>query len=588
MIERLCLIPIAFLAAGCVGKAWPEADLILTNGTVYTLSWEDPDGEGIPAANAPYRDGTWNPDAEAIVLGNGTIIYVGEDDEALRYVGPETEVIDVRGATILPGAVESHGHVHELGEHHEQLDLTTVGTLETMIDLVAGRAAEVPVGEWIVGWGWDEGAWADNLPDWKVLSERVPDHPVVLKGRRGFGALGNRLAFDLTGISESTPDPDGGEIVRDSLGHFTGVLLNNALDILYDRIPERTLDQKKRILSYGLDELASSGYVAAHHAGVRSDYMPAYEALRLENDLPIRTHLMLAVVADNRPLIDTWLERGPTRDAGDMLQVRAVKAYYDASLGSRGARMLEDYSDMPGHRGVSGKEYGFDEEMVARLMEKGFQAGVHAIGDEGNRHVLDFYENVFTRSPVTRENRHRIEHAQVIHPDDFGRLRGLNVTASMEPGHAVEDSPWAEDRVGPERIKGAYAWRTLRRNGALLIFNADYSGTDHSLFYGLYCAITRQNRRGEPAGGWYPGERLTPEEATRAYTSWTARATLLEVETGTLEEGKWADITVMDIDPLNVDPDDARQLLRGEIYLTIVGGRIVHRNLPWEAPRAGG
>ena len=273
------------------------------------------------------------------------------------------------------------------------------------------------------------------MPNWDLLNERIPNHPVVLKGRRGFGAWGNKRAFAEVGITEDSANPDGGEYVRKN-GRLTGVVLNNAVDSFYGKIPAPTLEQRKRILLYGLEMLARNGFVNAHHAGVKSDYLPAYEALAEEGELPIRVEVMLAAVEDNRDLINDWIQRGPTRDEAAMLQVRGIKAYYDGSLGSRGARMLEDYSDLPGHRGVSGTEYGFDEDLVARSMQAGFQVGIHAIGDEGNRHVLDFYESVFSEHPETKENHHRIEHAQVVAPSDIPRFGTLGITASMEPGHA--------------------------------------------------------------------------------------------------------------------------------------------------------
>ncbi len=547
------------------------ASHILTNANIYTFAWDEPDGNGNPAANAPISNGVWQPDADAIAISGDKVLFVGTDKEALRFSGPSTQIIDLEGATVLPGVIESHGHVHELGEHHEQLDLTTFDTPEAIVDYVVSSAANVPEGEWIIGWGWDEGAWADNLPDWDLLNQQLPNRPVVLKGRRGFGAWANRTAFTEAGITDQTVNPAGGEFVRRN-GQLTGIALNNAVDAFYSLIPSPSLDQRKRILAYGLDQLARSGFVSAHHAGVKSDYLPAYEALADENELPIRVEIMLAAVEDNSDLIDAWINRGPTDDPSALLQVRGVKAYYDGSLGSRGARMLDDYSDLPGHRGVSGTEYGFDEALVEETMLAGFQVGIHAIGDEGNRHVLDFYERVFTSHPQTKENKHRIEHAQIVALEDIPRFGELGVVASMEPGHAVEDSPWAEERVGPERVKGAYAWRSLRKAGATLLFNADYSGTDYSFFYGLYASTTRQQRDGSPVGGWYPEQRVTMEEAIRAYTTWPASASGIEEFAGSIEPGKWADLTIIDIDPMQVSIADAASLLEGEVVMTFVRG----------------
>jgi predicted amidohydrolase YtcJ len=588
MTVRLALIATTLLLTSCDTGIQGERELVLTNGFVYSMSWGDPDGDGTPAPDAPYENGIWHPDAEAIYISGDRIIYVGTNEGALTQARKDAQVIDLLGANVFPGAIESHGHLHELGEHHEQLDLEGIDNKSSIVDMVVEKAAKVPPGEWIIGWGWDEGAWANDLPDWNELNQRVPDHPVVLKGRRGFGAWANRLAVEAAGFTADAANPDGGELVRNTDGELTGVLLNNAVDALYDSIPEQSLEQKKRILRFGLDEMAASGFVATHHAGVRDDYMPAYEALAQTDELPIRVHLMLAAVADNRALTDRFLSAGPTEDVSQMLQVRGVKAYYDGSLGSRGARLLEEYADMPGHRGVSGSDYGFDTQVVEDLMVAGFQVGIHAIGDEGNRAVLDFYEGVFERHPETMANQHRVEHAQVVHPDDFPRFSDLNLVASMEPGHAVEDSPWAQERLGPDRVKGAYAWRTLRRSGARVMFNSDYSGTDHSLFYGIYAAITRKAKDGTPEGGWFPDQVFTPEEAVRAYTVWPASASGILDQTGTIEPGKWADLTVLSIDPLNIaqplvgsqdgsvgvgiTPDE---LLDGKIEFTIVAGEIV-------------
>jgi predicted amidohydrolase YtcJ len=263
-----------------------------------------------------------------------------------------------------------------------------------------------------------------------------------------------------------------------------------------------------------------------------------------------------------------------------MLTTRSVKAYYDAALGSRGARLLDDYSDLPGHRGVSGSNYGFDFELAAEMMRAGFQIGIHAIGDAGNRETLDFLESVIAEGPEIRALRHRIEHAQVIHPDDLPRFAPSGIIAAMQPPHCVEDMSWAEDRLGPQRVKGAYAWRTLRQAGVLLTFSADLAGSDHDIFYGLHSAVTRRGKDRQPPGGWYPEEALTPEEALRGYTTWSAFAAGWEDRTGLLAPGRWADITVIDIDPLVVGKADPGRLLEGRILATIVGGSVVHDALP--------
>jgi predicted amidohydrolase YtcJ len=320
--------------------------------------------------------------------------------------------------------------------------------------------------------------------------------------------------------------------------------------------------------------MARDGYVAVHEAGADAALMTAFESLRAAGDLPTRVYAMLS--AREPDLCRAWLAKGPLVDDTGMLTVRSVKAYYDGALGSRGARLLEDYSDQKGHRGVSGGSYGFDQTIVADMMKAGFQVGVHAIGDAGNRETLDFIESVEAQKADVRLNRNRIEHAQVVHPDDFARFASLQVIASMEPPHAVEDKGWAEDRLGPERVKGAYAWRTFRKAGVRLIFNSDLTGSDHSIFYGLHAAITRRDKALQPSGGWHPEQRMTPEEAVRGYSTWAAYAAFVEKETGVLAPGRWADVTVMDVDPMVVGSTRPEDLLKGSIRLTMVGGRVVY------------
>lgn len=259
-----------------------------------------------------------------------------------------------------------------------------------------------------------------------------------------------------------------------------------------------------------------------------------------------------------------------------MLVTRSVKAYYDGALGSRGARLLFDYSDMPGHRGVSGDEYGFNEALTAEAMKAGFQIAIHAIGDAGNREALDILQRIIDEAPQTRELRHRIEHAQVLHPDDLPRIGSLGFIASMEPPHAMEDKAWAEKRIGPERILGAYAWRSLRETNAALTFNSDNPGSDHNIFYGLHSAIVRQDKELQPEGGWYSDEAVNAEEAVRAYTHWSAYASFRDDVTGIIESGRWADLTVMDIDPFLLSDENANELLNGQILMTIVNGDIVY------------
>ncbi|MCU0892226.1 MAG: amidohydrolase [Sandarakinorhabdus sp.] len=551
------------------------ADLILTDARVYTLRWGEPARDGKPAPDAPITNGTWHPDAAAVAIRGGRIIYVGSDRGALALRGKRTRVIDLNGATVIPGLVDSHTHFVELGAKLESVDLTDVATEAEAVAKVAERAKSVPKGEWIFGAGWDEGAWANRYPDKQLLSAAVPDHPVVLRSLHGFAIWANQAALDAGKISKASPVPTGGEMRLGADGEPNGLFLNRAATMIDAAVPPEPPAVVARHALKGLTQMAADGYVSVHEAGVPAQAMAALQQLEDENRLPIRVYAMLSL--RDPPLMRQWIARGPDRDNDSMLVTRAVKAYYDGALGSRGARLLADYEDRPGHRGISGSGYGFDRELARAAMKAGFQLGIHAIGDAGNREVLDFLEAEFKADPATARNRHRIEHAQVVSPEDQPRFARLGVIASMEPPHAVEDKAWAEVRLGPQRILGAYAWRSLRLGGARLTFNADNPGSDHSIFYGLHSAITRQDKQGQPPGGWYPAQRMTIEEAIRGYTNWSAHAAFREDQTGIIAKGRWADLTVMDIDPFALAGSAPEKILTGRILKTIVGGKLVYQ-----------
>jgi predicted amidohydrolase YtcJ len=570
------VIVCGLLLSGCRRASGDEsADMLLTGGKVYTFTWDDPAADGAPAKSAPYSPAGWRPDAEAIAVRGSRIVFVGSSRDAEKYRGPRTRVIDLQGATVIPGLVDSHTHVVGLGEKQSRVDLIDVQTEEEAVERVVAFASKVPKGEWIVGRGWDEGAWANRYPTMKLLSERVPDHPVLLVGLHSFAVWGNKSAFERAKITRDTQSPAGGTIVKDRDGEPTGVLRDRATTLLTSAVPAPTDDQLKAHVLAGLNVMARDGYVAVHEAGADLRLMRAFESLASEGKLPVRVYAMLS--ARDADLCRAWLAKGPKTDTTDKLTVRSVKAFYDGALGSRGALLFADYSDKPGHRGVRGEGAGFDQKLVADMMKSGFQVAIHAIGDAGNRGTLDFIELANGGKENPRFNiRDRVEHAQVIHPDDFQRFAKLGVIASMQPPHCAEDKAWAEDRLGPDRVKGAYAWRALRRNGTRLIFNSDLVGSDHNIFYGLHAAITRRDKQLQPPNGWYPEQRVRPEEAVRAYSTWAAYAAFWEKESGVIAPGRWADITVMDIDPLNVGESDPAKLLQGKIRMTMVAGQIVH------------
>ena len=560
--------------AGSSGSA--AGDLILVNARVYTLDWDDPAPDGTIMPGAPHDESGWHPDADAVVTRGGEIVFVGKTRDAMDFKGEESRVIDLAGATVIPGLVDSHTHVFGLGAQLDQVNLVDVATEEDAVALIVERAKTVAAGEWIVGRGWDEGAWANRYPDKELLTQAVPDHPVFMGSLHGFAAWGNQMALAAAGITADTEVPVGGEMRLGDDGQPNGLFLNRGVRLLRSAIPDPSMETLTNQLLIGLDRMAQDGYVAVHEAGLDSRAMSILEKLEAEDRLPIRVYAMLSLRDED--LIRQWIAKGPDTDADSMLVTRTVKAYYDGALGSRGARLLYDYSDKPGHRGISGEGYGFNRELTAAAMKAGFQVAIHAIGDAGNREALDILEAVFRDEPSTASNRHRIEHAQVLHPDDLQRLGQLGIIASMEPPHAVEDKTWAEERLGAERILGAYAWRSLRETNANLTFNSDNPGSDHSIFYGLHAAITRRDKNQEPEGGWYAHEAMVADEAIRAYTNWSAYASFREDETGIIEKGRWADLTVMDIDPFLLADESPGDILNGRILMTIVRGKIIYES----------
>jgi predicted amidohydrolase YtcJ len=577
-MKRWFAILLVTALGGCADTsddgAGEAADIVLLGGRVYTLDWAEPAGDGAPAEDAPLARNGWQPDADAVAIRDGSIVFVGSGSEASGFVGDTTRVVELGGATVIPGLVDSHTHVFGLGALLRQVDLTDVDTEEEAVALVAARAREVPAGEWIIGRGWDEGEWANRYPDKALLSSAVPDHPVVLDSLHGFATWANEAALEAAGITAESEVPVGGEMRLGEDGEPNGLFLNRATTMLEAAVPEPSQDELVRQVLAGLSQMAEDGYVTVHDAGLDSRQMEVLEQLEADGRLPIRVYAMLSLRDED--LIREWIARGPDTDNDSMLVTRSVKAYYDGALGSRGARLLADYADSPGHRGVSGDDYGFNEALNAEAMQAGFQVAIHAIGDAGNRESLDILEGVFRETPATANNRHRIEHAQIVHPDDIPRFGELNIIASMEPPHAMEDKTWAEERLGADRMNGAYAWRSLRESGAALTFNSDNPGSDHNIFYGLHSAITRQDKDRNPEGGWFAAERMSAEEAVRGYTNWSAYASFRENDTGIIAPGRWADLTVMDVDPFVLADDSPGDILEGRILMTIVAGRIVY------------
>jgi len=514
------------------------------------------------------------PSAQAIAIAGDRIIWAGTDAEAQKRFPSVKNRIDLRGATVMPGIIDAHTHLFELGKSLLRLNLKDVATEQEAVARVRERAAAARPGEWILGWGWDEGKWAAHYPDNEALSRASPENPVFLVGLHGFAGWANKKALAIAGITTATKDPENGKIVHDEKTHEpTGILLNRAQGFVESHIPAMSMEQTEKAIELAAEQCIRNGLTSVHEARVSPIMVQAYRNLLGKGRLPLRVYVMLD--GADKALVDEWLARGPEIDPHHRLTVRAIKLFADGALGSRGAVLLAGYSDAPGSQGVITTSQSQIYDLTRRSLEKGFQVCTHAIGDAANRMTLDAYQKALGEIRAARDPRLRIEHAQVLAPEDISRFAQLGVIASMQPTHATSDMAWAEKRIGPERIQGAYAWRSVLKTGVHLPLSSDFPGETLNPFYGIYAAITRQDVQGNPRGGWYPEQRLTLEEALRGYTREAAYAEFEEKEKGSLEPGKLADLIVIDKDITQLG-SKPQEILSIRVLKTFIGGKLVY------------
>lgn len=502
---------------------------------------------------------------QAIYVSGGVIRDVGPRDEIVSR-HRHALVIDAGDATILPGLTDAHAHLYGLGLSLETVSLVDTSSYEDVIARVRQRAATAEPGEWILGRGWDQNDWpVKEFPTAGPLDAAVPDRPVWLRRIDGHAALANSTAMRAAGITAATPDPPGGRIVRDARGQPTGVFVDEAMDLIERVVPAVTAEQRKRRVLAAAREIARHGLAEIHDAGADDDTIGVVRELVDEKRFPIRVYAMLS----DRNEVRNWFAAGPMIGHGGRLTVRSVKMYADGALGSRGAALLEPYRDDPGNRGLMISSVEHMSDVARRARAAGFQANTHAIGDRGVRNVIDAYE----AAGVGAADRYRLEHLQVVAPSDFPRLARAGIIASMQPTHATSDMYWAEARVGPERIRGAYAWRTVLNAGGRLALGSDFPVEAVNPWFGIYAVVTRKDQKNWPAGGWYPDEKLTLAEAIRGFTYDAAFAAFEEDSRGTIEPGKLADFTIVAGNPYAMPVDE---LFKVRTKYTIVGGEIVY------------
>lgn len=514
----------------------------------------------------------YTPEGTGIRQFSGMVIVDGRVQQ-LFTANPRADalkaatVIDGGGRTALPGLIDAHGHVLGLGQERLQADFRGSPSLQDALARARTFAAANPRNLWVLGRGWNQALWTDKqFPTAKDLDAAISDRPAALSRIDGHAIWVNSRALNIAGITRDTPDPKGGQIVRDSRGEATGVLVDAASGLVERHIPQDTDADIKRALATALDELASLGLTGVHDAGIDARQYRLYQELGAANQLPVRVYAMLADSKEARDII----AGGPRQSQfDDHLQLRSVKSWIDGALGSRGAALRSDYSDQPQHRGLMLYTPEELRSLAQLTASKGWQLNVHAIGDAGNHLVLDTFESMLTAAQ-RQALRPRIEHAQVISPDDIPRFARLGVIASIQPTHATSDMNMAEDRVGAERIKGAYAWRTLINAGGRLAGGSDFPVELPNPFLGLYAAVTRQDAAGRPPGGWYPQQKLTREEALRLFTIDAAYAARMETSVGSLEPGKWADFILIDRDYFKAPQQQIDEI---KVLATYVAGK---------------
>lgn len=545
------------LLAACGQPLAPTSDVwVLHNATIYTVN---PD----------------QPTAQALAIDGDRIVQVGTE-EAVLAAYPEARRVDAEGRTVVPGLIDAHAHLTGLAGTRLMADLRGTTSKAEIVERLQAFAAEVPEGAWILGRGWDQNDWGEGsqaFPTRADLDAAFPERPVWLRRIDGHASWANTAALEVVGLDSlrALPDPEGGRIVRAADGIPTGVFIDAAEQIIDAQVPEPTEAQLEQALQAAIAEAVRYGLTGLHDAGLDTREIERYRRAVEEDRFDLRVY---AMVGDMDSTFQHFCTNGPLIGFGDRLTVRSIKFYMDGALGSRGAALLEPYDDDPSNRGLLMQNPDSFFVAVQQAMACGFQVNTHAIGDSGNRVALDTYARAMQAVP-DHAGRHRIEHAQVVAPEDIPRFAELGVIAAVQPTHATSDMYWAEDRVGAERIRGGYAWRSLLDAGARLALGSDFPVEHVDPLLGFYAAVTRQDAEGWPDGGWYAAQRLTREEALRGFTLDAAYAAFQEDELGSLEPGKFADFVILSHDIMTVP---ASQILETDVVATYLGGEAVYRH----------
>jgi len=535
-----------------------HASMVFINGKVYTAN-----------DNQPI--------AEAVAISGDRIIGLGTSEYILKHFR-SNDTIDLLGKTVVPGLIDAHAHIVGLGNALQNLNLVGTTSAEQIAEMVQKKVSETQ-SDWIFGRGWDQNDWnIQNFPAHELLDKVSGNKNVVLTRVDGHAVWLNQNVLLKAGITSATKDPDGGKILRDGNGNPTGILIDNAMDIIEKIIPEKSETEIEQSLLLAVNECAKLGLTEVHDMGVDLKTINIYKKLADEGKLPLRIYAAISYPSTDmgkttRETWDYYLKNGVEINYKDRVTVRAVKLYMDGALGSRGAALIEPYSDDKQNRGLTVMSESEVAKICEEALQHGFQVCTHAIGDRGNHIVLNAYENAL-KNYKGNSPRFRIEHVQVLEPNDIPRFKELKVIPSMQPTHATSDMYWAEERLGSERVKYAYAWRSILNTKMLIAGGSDFPVESPNPLYGFFAACTRADRNNYPESGWYGSQKMTREEALKAFTFWAADAAFEEDWKGTIEGGKIADFTILSKDIMTIPQ---KEILDTEVEMTIVGGKVAYR-----------
>lgn len=557
----------AILLLGACSESPEKATRVFTGGFLYTVN-ED------------------QPTAEAMAIEGNKIIYVGDLAGVKPFIGSETEVIDLEGKTLTPGWIEGHGHFMGLGYNELNLDLSATKSFQEIVAMVKEAADRTPAGEWITGRGWHQSKWTESpgkqingFPLHLAISEVSPDNPVFLYHASGHAGFANARAMEIAGLNplgkEQLRDPnhqEGGEIIRDENGNPTGIFNETAMGLITRHIPANSPEKDRQAFELAMAACHRNGITGFHDAGIGSKTVDLYQQMKRDGKMKLRMYAMIA--GGNREFLEEWLEKGPEIDS--LLTFRSIKLSCDGALGSRGAWLLEEYSDRPGHFGHETLPMEYVYEVSKMALEKGFQLCTHAIGDRANKEVLDRYQAALEEFPEKRnEHRFRIEHAQHLHPEDIPRFAELGVLPAMQAIHLSSDRPWAIDRLGAQRIKeGAYMWQALLQSGVPIINGTDVPVEPINPLANFYASVTRKTLEGSPEEGYEADQKMSRKQALSSYTLDAAYGAFEESMKGSLEVGKVADFVIFD---RNIMEIPEAEILQTQVSLTVMDGQIVYQ-----------